>query len=377
MTPLPDAIEYVKQITPYDPGKRLEDVSKEIGIKLERLMMLNANENPHGMPSSARAAVEAELAGANRYPDGGAFALREAIAAHYDIDPDEVICGNGSDEILSIVAGAFLEPGKRCVFSQYSFSVYALVAEARGATCVEVPVKEDFGYDLDQLLEEARKPATSVLFLTNPNNPTGLVLDRDALERVLREVPESVCVVLDEAYREFADQSHFEEVCEVIRRHPNVLVARTFSKAYGLAGMRIGYAMGSKELIELLNRLRAPYNANRLAQAAATAAIADNAFLEKTVAHNRRELENLYAELDHMKVRYLPTQTNFLMIEVPNGAAVVTRLRDAGIMVRSLKSYGLDNWIRVSIGKSEEMLCFMDVFRVAIRILRHGDKELI
>lgn len=375
MNTSPKAVDYVAQIDPYDPGKPLEAVAKEIGIRAERLMLLNANENPLGVSDAVKAAVATALTQMNRYPDGGAFALRGAIAEHVGVSPDQVIHGNGSDELLGLVAAAYLEPGKRAVYSQYSFSVYQLVAEARGATCVEVPVKEDFGYDLPALLKEAQVPNTEVVFLTNPNNPTGLMLEKDELHAVLEQIPGDVLVVLDEAYREFADPDGFEDTAALLSRFPNVLVTRTFSKAYGLAGFRVGYGVGSPEVVEMLNRLRGPYNVNRLAQAAAVAALEDEAFLAATIANNNEERARFEAELERMGVKYVPSQTNFVMLEVPDGATMVARLKEAGILVRSLKSYGLENWIRVSIGKPQEMACLQDVFFVTMRQLRHGHRE--
>lgn len=370
----PIANAEVARIAPYDPGKRLEEVSEEIGVRLDRLMLLNANENPLGASPTVGAAVTEALAQMNRYPDGGAFALRDAIAQKFEVKPDEVIVGNGSDELLGLVAAAYLDKGRRCVFSALSFSVYRLVAQARGAECVEVAVKDDFGYDLPRLVAEAQKPETSVLFLTNPNNPTGLLLEPEALEKALDEIPESVLVVLDEAYREFADAEQFEAVRTIIARHPNVLVTRTFSKAYGLAGFRVGYGIADAALIEMLNRIRPPYNVNRLAQAAAVAAIRDEAFLAETVANNGAVRARLLEALEGLKLRALPSQTNFVMVQVPEAARVLKELRDAGILVRSLASYGLNDWIRISIGRPMEIECLLDVLASTLRMIRRSSE---
>ena len=375
MENFPKAVDYVAQIDPYDAGKPLSGIAKEIGIRTDRLMLLNANENPLGVSEAAKKAVTEELTRMNRYPDGSVSALRKAVAERLYISPDQVIHGNGSDELLSLVASAYLEPGKRAVYSQYSFSVYQLVSQARGATCVEVPVKDDFGYDLTAILKEAQEPNTGVVFLTNPNNPTGLLLDKAELHVTLEQIPSDVLVVLDEAYQEFAPGTAFEDPDTLIEQFPNVLITRTFSKAYGLAGFRVGYGVANATIIETLNRIRGPFNVNRLAQVTALAALEDESFLNQTVANNQKERENFENELERMGVKYIPSQTNFVMFEVPDAPTMIKRLREAGILVRSLKSYGLDKWIRVSIGKSQDMACLLDVFFVTMRLLRHGYRE--
>lgn len=361
------AVDYVSAIAPYDPGQPLAITAEALGLSPERLMLLNANENPLGMSEHVKKAIAQEVSGMNRYPDGGAFALRQAIAQVNGVNPDQVIHGNGSDELLGLIAGAYLAPGRRCVFSQYSFSVYRLSAEARGATCIEVPVLPSFDYDLPALVREASHPDTSVLFLTNPNNPTGLCLDLNALDEALKAIPAHVLVVLDEAYREFSAPHTRADAARLLAAHPNVLVARTFSKAYGLAGFRVGYALANAPIVEMLNRIRGPFNVNRLAQSAACAALLDQDFVEHSYQNNKREREALEAVLDQLGVRYIRSETNFMMIQVAQAAALIQSLKHAGILIRGLMSYGLTDWIRVSIGNHEQMQQFTEHFVAFIK----------
>ena len=361
------ALSYISDIDPYDPGKPVEALAAEIGIDPADIVMLVANENAIGMPESAVKAVTDTLRRGFRYPDGNAFGLKAAVSRKLGVPEDWIIQGNGSDEILGLIALGFLETGRSCVFSQYSFSVYQLSAHMNGARTVEVPVKPDFSIDLDGLAAAAADESVSVLFLTNPNNPTGLALSEAQITAFLDKVPARVTVVLDEAYREFMPDEDKTDSMALVRRYPNLIVTRTFSKAYGLAGLRIGIGIAQAPLVEMLNRIRPPYNANRLAQAAAEAAIADDDFIRRTVEVNRDGVARLEAAFDKLGLEYLPTKTNFIMVKVPEAAAVARALLQAGIIVRGLRSYGLPDWMRISIGRPEEMTKFLAVFEAAVK----------
>lgn len=364
------ALSYISDIDPYDPGKPVEALAAEFGIAPSDIVMLAANENAIGMPESAVAAVTETLRRGFRYPDGNAFGLKAAVSRRLGIPEDWIIQGNGSDEILGLIALAFLEPGRTCVFSQYSFSVYQLSAHMNGARTVEVPVKPDFTLDLDAMAAAAADESVSVLFITNPNNPTGLALTQADIEAFLEKVPSRVMVVLDEAYREFMPEDEQTDSMTLLRRYPNLIVTRTFSKAYGLAGLRIGLGLAQAATVELLNRIRAPYNANRLAQAAASAAIADDDFLRRTAELNREGVRRLEAAFDGLGLEYLPTKTNFIMVKVPGAADVAKALLRSGIIVRGLRSYGLPDWMRISVGRPEEITKFLEVFEKAVAAQR-------
>lgn len=359
------ALSYVADIEPYEPGKPVEALAADFGIAPADIIMLAANENAIGIPASAEKAVLETLRRGYRYPDGNAFALKAAVAEKFGIPEEWVIQGNGSDEILGLICQAFLEPGRNCVFSQYSFSVYQLSAHLNGADCREVPVQHDFTLDLDAMAAAADEQ-TGVLFLTNPNNPTGLALTESEIAAFLEKVPQHVIVVLDEAYREFMPKEEQTDSMSLLRRYPNLIVTRTFSKAYGLAGLRIGIGLAQAGVVEMLNRIRPPFNANRLAQAAACAALNDEAFIEKTVAVNREGVAKLEKAFDELGLTYLPTKTNFMMVKLPDAAKVNGALLRAGIIVRGLRSYGLPDWLRISIGRPEEMEKFLTVLRSAL-----------
>ena len=283
----------LEAISPYVAGKPIEETAREYGLDPARIVKLASNENPLGMSPKAKNAAMKALVNGTRYPDGAAQVVREAAAVFAGVSPDEVIVGNGSDEILGLIARTVLAPGDRCVYSQYSFSVYELSAQECAAECVEVPAK-DFHVDLDGLLAAA-DVNTRLIYITNPNNPTGLPLEPAALLHFLERIPEKCVVVLDEAYTDFMDEKLRTDSFAWVKKFPNLLVTRTFSKAYGLAGLRAGFGVANKELIEMMNRIRPPFNMNSAAQAAAVAALEDQAFLKTVVDSNTKERARLAA----------------------------------------------------------------------------------
>lgn len=355
----------LETISPYVAGKPIEETAREYGLDPARIVKLASNENPLGMsPAAKQAALEA-LADGTRYPDGAARTVREAAANFAGVSADQVIVGNGSDELLGLIARTVLAEGDRCVYSQYSFSVYELSARECGAECVEVPTK-DFQVDLDGMLE-AMNVDTRLVYITNPNNPTGLPLEPAALLKFIERVPDKCVVVLDEAYTDFMDPALRTDSFEWVKRFPNLMVTRTFSKAYGLAGLRAGFGVADAELIAMMNRIRPPFNMNAAAQAAAVAALADQEFLRTVVETNERERARLAAYFDALGLKHLPSQANFIMVHVgPSAAAVNTAMLKKGVILRPLKSYGLPDYIRISVGSPAENDIFMMAFKEAL-----------
>lgn len=359
---------FIAAIEPYVAGKPVEETAREYGLDPENIVKLASNENPLGMPPSALKAIHGAAAHIERYPDGNARLFREAVAKHFGVDPDWVIAGNGSDEILGLVARVRLAPGVSCVYSQYSFSVYELSARENGATCIEVPAK-NFAVDLEGMLAAVNE-TTRLVFITNPNNPTGLALSAGAVEHFIRSVPEECLVVLDEAYIDYMPEADRVDSVGLLGRYPNLMITRTFSKAYGLAGLRAGFAIARPELIEMMNRIRPPFNMNILAQAAAAGCIDDAAFLKTVYDTNRAGVQTLEKFFEEKKLMFLPTQANFILVHVgPKAKQVNTELLKQGVIVRPLTSYGLPEHLRISVGSAAQNARFMEAFDEAIRRL--------
>lgn len=352
---------YVRQIAPYVAGKPISEVAREFGLDEARIVKLASNENPLGMPGSAKAAMARAVEELGRYPDSNAFELKAAISARYGVPADWVTLGNGSNDILELAAHAFVERGQSIIYSQYSFAVYALATQGLGARAIVVPAVKH-GHDLDAMLN-AIEPDTRLVFIANPNNPTGTFIERPALEAFLEKVPKSVVVVLDEAYTEYLPAEKRYDSIGWVRRYPNLLVSRTFSKAYGLAGLRIGLAIAQPALTDLLNRLRQPFNVNTVAQAAAVAALGDAAFLEKTAALNAAGYRQLTAAFERLGLEYVPSFGNFVLVRVGTddgaGARVNLALLKEGVIVRPVGNYGLPQWLRVTTGLPEENEAFI------------------
>lgn len=370
---------YMAAISPYVAGKPIEETAKEYGLKLNEIVKLASNENPLGMPESARKAVEAVMTSVSRYPDGNARVFREAVAKHFGLTPDWVIGGNGSDEILGLIARLVLTPETSCVYSQYSFSVYELSAQENGARCVCVPAK-DFAVDLDAIAA-AVDATTRLVFITNPNNPTGLALTESAIDAFLAKIPRDCIVVLDEAYCHYLAPEERTDSLKWVKEYANVVVTRTFSKAYGLAGLRSGFALAQPALIEMLNRIRPPFNMNTAAQAAAAACIDDAVFLERVYKENREGVATLETFFKEQEIRYLPTTANFVLAQTgPKTAELNTELLKRGVIVRPVKSYGLPDWLRVSVGTARENARFIEAFqaaRKALGLIQGGDGRCV
>jgi histidinol-phosphate aminotransferase len=362
---------YVRAIAPYIAGKPISEVAREFGLDEARIVKLASNENPLGMPESAQRAIAQAANELGRYPDSNAFELKAALAARYDVPAEWITLGNGSNDILEIAAHAFVERGQSIVYSQYSFAVYALATQGLGANHVVTPAVR-YGHDLDAMLE-AINADTRLVFVANPNNPTGTFIDGATLEAFIAKVPAHVVVVLDEAYTEYlAAEKRYDSIAWV-RRYPNLLVSRTFSKAYGLAGLRIGFAIAQPELTDLLNRLRQPFNVNTLAQAAAIAALGDTAFLEKSAALNAEGYRTLTAAFERLGLEYVPSDGNFVLVRVAKddgddeaGERVNLALLRQAVIVRPVGNYGLPQWLRVTIGVPEENAAFLAALEHAL-----------
>lgn len=360
--------DYVRSLAPYQAGKPIAEVAREFGLDESKIIKLASNENPLGMPESARLAMQQAIAEIGRYPDANGFDLKAAISAKYNVPQDWITLGNGSNDILELAAHAFVQPQQSVVYAQYGFLVYALATQAIGARAIEVKAKE-FGHDL-QAMAAAIAEDTRLIYIANPNNPTGTFLPADELEAFLRAVPAHVVVVIDEAYNEYLPADLQYESTNWVRTFPNLIVSRTMSKVYGLAGLRIGFAIGQQGVTDLLNRIRQPFNVNSLAQAAAVAALQDTAFLRKSADINARGYQQLTKAFDQLGLTYVPSFGNFVLVKVGDdegaGARVNLALLKRGIIVRPVSSYGLPQWLRVTIGLPEENDAFIAALKAVL-----------
>jgi histidinol-phosphate aminotransferase len=360
--------DYIRAIAPYQGGKPIAEVAREFGLDEAKIIKLASNENPLGMPQSAKQAMLKAVAEIGRYPDSNGFELKAAITAKYGIPSEWITLGNGSNDILELAAHALVQPTQSVIYAQYSFAVYALATQAIGARAIVVPAK-NHGHDLTAMAQ-AITADTKLIFIANPNNPTGTFIPAAEIEAFLKLVPSQVVVVLDEAYNEYlAPELQYDSIAWV-RQYPNLLVSRTMSKAYGLAGLRVGFGIAQPALTDLFNRIRQPFNVNSLAQAAAIAALSDNAFLKKTSKVNADGYRQLTQSFDAMDLEYVPSFGNFALVKVGNddgaGARVNLALLKQGIIVRPVGNYGLPQWLRVSIGLPEENSAFIQALRSAL-----------
>jgi histidinol-phosphate aminotransferase len=344
---------YVASLTPYVPGKPIEEVERELGIS--GVAKLASNENALGPSPLALAAAREAAARMHLYPDGSAFELRQALARHLQVQPDEVFVGNGSNELIELLVRTFVLDGEEVLTSAGSFVAYRLAAQAHGRTLVEAPMKNRFHYDLEAL--KARVNArTKLVFLANPDNPTGAWFGERELVPFLDALPKSTLVALDEAYYEFVEAEGFQDALALRKRYPNLVILRTFSKIYGLAGLRLGYGVARAELVGFLDRVRAPFNVNLVAQAAGTAALSDTAHVERTRALVRAERPVLERGLAALGATVVPSQGNFVLADFPgrSGGEIFERLLREGLVVRPVGGYGFPSAIRVTVGLPEE-----------------------
>jgi histidinol-phosphate aminotransferase len=359
------APDHVRRIAPYVPGKPVDELARELGLDPAGIVKLASNENPRGPGPRVRAAIAATIEEVPRYPDGNGYALKATLAGRLGVDMAQLVLGNGSNDVLELVSLAFLEPGDAAVYAQHAFAVYPLATQARGATGIEVPAR-DFGHDLPAM-REAITPRTRVVFVANPNNPTGTWLPPAAVESFVASVPREVVVVLDEAYNEYLDPADRAPSVAWVGKYPNLVVSRTFSKAYGLAALRVGYGVMDARVADIVNRVRQPFNVNTLAQAAAVAALADTAYVEESRALNREGIAQLESGFDRLRLRRVPTHGNFVLVEVGDGARVNAALLRQGVIVRPVANYGLPQWLRVTVGLPQENARFLDALANALK----------
>jgi histidinol-phosphate aminotransferase len=366
--PCERAPAYVRAIAPYQPGKPITELAREMGLDEARIVKLASNENPLGVSPRARAAIEAALPELARYPDG--FDLAKALSRKLGVPMDHIVLGNGSNDVLELVGGAFLAPGRSSVYSQHAFAVYPLATQARGARGIVVPAR-NYGHDLAAMLK-AIEPETRVVFVANPNNPTGTLLTGAELEAFLRAAPGDVVVVLDEAYNEYLPAAARYDSLQWLARHRNLVITRTFSKAYGLAGLRVGYALCDPSIADLLNRVRQPFNVNNLALVAAIAALDDEPFLRRSRELNQAGMAQLTAAFARLGLAWIPSCANFVTVEIPrkDGAsqsgAVYQKLLRAGVIVRPVAGYALPDHLRVTVGLPEENERFLAALATAL-----------
>jgi histidinol-phosphate aminotransferase len=356
--------EYIRRLSPYVPGKPIEELAREHGLAEGDIVKLASNENPRGPSPKVREAIACAVAGVTRYPDGNGFALKTALAERYRVSIDQIVLGNGSNDVLELATQAFLRPGDHAVYSQHAFAVYPLATQARGATGIVVPARE-LGHDLSAMLA-AITPRTRIVFVANPNNPSGTWLPPAALREFIAGVPADVLIVLDEAYNEYLEREEQADTAAWIAEHPNLLVSRTFSKAYGLAGLRVGFGLADASVADMLNRVRQPFNVNSIAQAAAIAALADTAYVEESARLNRSGLEQLMNSLDALGVAFVPSHGNFLLVHVGEASTVYEKLLRQGVIVRPVANYGLPGHLRVTVGLAAENQRFLDALRAAL-----------
>ena len=350
------AAPWIAGLTPYVPGKPISELERELGIRDS--VKLASNENPLGPGAKAREAIASMLGELGRYPDGGGFELRRALADFHGVSPAAITIGNGSNDVLDIIARTFLHPGAESVFSEYSFAVYPIATQSVGATA-RVAKARDYGHDLEAM-SALVNDRTRVVWIANPNNPTGTWLSAESLKSFIGSLPKSCVVVVDEAYTEFVAEPDFPDATNWVQTFPNLIVTRTFAKAHGLAALRVGYGISDPRLADLLNRIRQPFNVNALAQAAAAAAITDREHVRASVELNRAGMRQLTAAFDRLGIRYIPSVGNFVTIDLGRPAAPVNEaLLRRGVIVRPVANYGLPNHLRISIGLEQENARFI------------------
>jgi histidinol-phosphate aminotransferase len=358
--------EYIKAIAPYQGGKPISELAREMGLQEEDIVKLASNENPLGISPKADYAIQEAILDIARYPDGNSFALRDAVSTKFNVAPNQIVFGNGSNDILELAARAFLTAGWEAIYSEHAFAVYPLVTQATGAKGVVVPAKAGYGHDLTAMLA-AITPRTRIIFVANPNNPTGTLLGKAELLTFLKQVPKAILVVLDEAYDEYLSADNKSEGITWLNEFDNLIISRTFSKAYGLAGLRVGFGLCHADIADLMNRVRQPFNVNSVAQAAAVASLADDDFVERSYALNQAGMAQLTQGFNKLGLEYIPSFANFVSFAVKNAAQVNQKLLQNGVIVRPIANYGMPDYLRVSIGLFSENARFLEVLEQILK----------
>jgi len=363
-------LEQVKNIAPYVGGRPISEVARQFGLVEDQIVKLASNENPLGIPESAKAAMMAVMHDLGRYPDSNGFELKQVLAKKNQVPDNWITLGNGSNDILELATRSVAQMGSEIIFSKHAFAVYPLATQAVGAKAIVIdPKPEDLGHDLAAMLA-AITENTKLIFVANPNNPTGSFIPGQKIEQFLSQVPGHIVVVLDEAYNEYLKPEQQYDAIPMVRKYPNLIVSRSFSKAYGLAGLRLGYAVSQEELTDLMNRIRQPFNVNSLAQAAAIAALQDTEFLERGAKLNQEGYVQLTQGFEQMHLHYLPSAGNFILVQVGEddqaGTRVNLELLKQGVIVRPVDNYGLPKFLRVSIGLPQENAAFLVALKTAL-----------
>lgn len=343
------AVKGVQALSPYQPGKPISELAREIGLDPADIIKLASNENPLGPGEKALAAAKAALSELCLYPDGNGFELKRGLSARFGVETNQITLGNGSNDVLEVIARCFADSNAEIIYSQYAFAVYPIVTQAIGAKGISVPAK-NWGHDLDAMAD-AVTDRTRLIFVANPNNPTGTVHEADVLEAFLDKIPGKVLVVLDEAYCEYLQGDQYADGISLLSRFPNLIVCRTFSKAWGLAALRVGYSVSSANIANILNRVRQPFNVDSIALAAATAALDDEAYLERSRKNNTAGLRQLEQAFERMNLDYIPSAGNFIAVEVGDQALDIYQcLLTQGVIVRPVAGYGMPRHLRISVG---------------------------
>ncbi len=354
------AVEGVQSLRPYQPGKPIDELARELGLNEKDIVKLASNENPVGPSPKALAAIQGELEELTRYPDGAGFELKKILCKKLSIQPEQITLGNGSSDILDFITRVFVNDGDNIVVSQHAFAIYGLVAKMVGAETIAAPAK-NFAHDLDAMLA-AINDKTRIVFVTNPNNPTGTWIKKDELIAFLDKVPERVLVLLDEAYFEYVDEADYPNGMALLPQYSNLVVTRTFSKAYGLASMRVGYGVSSPEIADLLNRVRPPFNVNSFALAAAKATLLDDEYVAESIAVNNDGMAYLEGEFNRLGLDFIQSVGNFICVKMPSGVDPMTvndGLLRQGVIIRPVANYEMPEHLRVSIGIAKENQAFI------------------
>lgn len=355
---------YIRAIAPYQPGKPISELERELGIT--DIVKLASNENPLGCSPLATKAMQEAIKTIALYPDGNGFELKTALCNRYGMEHTNIVLGNGSNDTLELAARAFLASGDKAVYSDHAFAVYPLATLAVGATGISVPAIH-YGHDLKAMLRAAIERQAKLVFIANPNNPTGTFLSATTLQEFLQALPSNTLTVLDEAYNEYLPEECRYDSVPWLKDFPNLIISRTFSKAYGLAGLRVGYAFAHPQVADMMNRVRQPFNVNSVAQAAAAAALQDEEFVRRTNELNRRGMEQITGGLRKLELEYIPSFGNFVSFRIMNAARMYRRLLELGVIVRPIASYDMPDYLRVSIGLESENEKFLAALQHAIK----------
>ena len=358
---------YIRAIAPYQPGKPIAELERELGIT--GIVKLASNENPLGCSPKAMVAMQEALKTIALYPDGNGFELKDALKQRYGVAHAGIVLGNGSNDMLELAARAFLTVGDKAVYSAHAFAVYPLATQAVGANGVSVPAI-NYSHDLKAMLKAAVDNKAKLVFVANPNNPTGTFLQADELLQFMRALPANILVVLDEAYNEYLPEECRYDSVSWLQEFPNLIISRTFSKAYGLAGLRVGYAFAHPQVADMINRVRQPFNVNSVAQAAAVAALQDDDFVRRSNELNQRGMQQIIAGLTRLGLSYIPSYGNFISFRIGGATAMYRRLLELGVIVRPIANYDMAEYLRVSIGLESENEKFLSALAQALGELK-------